>query len=247
MQHRFRSEGDLHGHAVGNLLIVALWELLGDPVAGLDWVGRLLGAHGRVLPMASVPLDIEAVMALDRPTVPTPDRSSGRCVRGQVAVAHDARPRGRPSPWCRTGPAGLPGGRGGRARGRLGRARARVLVHQRAPAPAGARRWPRPLYATRARRLVDAQPGAAAGRDRRLLPGDAPGGAPAARARTCRLDVVLADPAVVPRPRRARRRSQRRSARGLVIADVAAADGQPEHARPRPSRRRPGEIFRQKR
>ena len=25
------------GHAVGNLLIVALWELLGDTVAGLDW------------------------------------------------------------------------------------------------------------------------------------------------------------------------------------------------------------------
>ena len=34
VQHRFRSEGELHGHAVGNLLIVALWELLGDPVAG---------------------------------------------------------------------------------------------------------------------------------------------------------------------------------------------------------------------
>src|SRR5215475_5965012 len=42
----------LGGHAVGNVLIVALWELLGDTVAGLDWVGRLLGAHGRVLPMA---------------------------------------------------------------------------------------------------------------------------------------------------------------------------------------------------
>ena len=45
--------GELHGHAVGNLLIVALWELLGDPrSSGLDWVGRLLGAQGRVLPMA---------------------------------------------------------------------------------------------------------------------------------------------------------------------------------------------------
>ena len=39
LQHRFDSAGDLHEHAVGNLLIVALWELLGDPVAGLDWVG----------------------------------------------------------------------------------------------------------------------------------------------------------------------------------------------------------------
>jgi uncharacterized cofD-like protein len=60
LQHRFTSEGDLDNHAVGNLLIVALWELLEDPVAGLDWVGRLLGARGRVLPMAAVPLGIEA-------------------------------------------------------------------------------------------------------------------------------------------------------------------------------------------
>src|SRR5437763_5971493 len=57
VQHRFLSQGELHGHAVGNLLIVALWELLDDPVAGLDWMGRLLRAEGRVLPMASVPLD----------------------------------------------------------------------------------------------------------------------------------------------------------------------------------------------
>lgn len=60
LQHRFTSEGDLDRHAVGNLLIVALWELLGDTVTGLDWVGRLLGARGRVLPMAAVPLGIEA-------------------------------------------------------------------------------------------------------------------------------------------------------------------------------------------
>src|SRR5690606_30460155 len=78
VQHRFRSEGELHGHAVGNLLIVALWELLGDPVIGLEWVGRLLGAHGRVLPMASVPLYIQAEVEVD-----------GRIttVRGQVACA----------------------------------------------------------------------------------------------------------------------------------------------------------------
>lgn len=60
LQHRFRSSGDLDNHAVGNLLIVALWELLGDTVEGLDWVGKLLGARGRVLPMTSVPLLIEA-------------------------------------------------------------------------------------------------------------------------------------------------------------------------------------------
>ena len=60
LQHRFTSAGDLNQHAVGNLLIVALWEQLGDTVAGLDWVARLLDARGRVLPMSSVPLEIRA-------------------------------------------------------------------------------------------------------------------------------------------------------------------------------------------
>src|SRR5690625_2945918 len=64
LQHRFSSAGPLDGHALGNLLIVSLWELLGDEVAGLDWVGKLLGADGRVLPMAAVPLEIQADVIL---------------------------------------------------------------------------------------------------------------------------------------------------------------------------------------
>jgi uncharacterized cofD-like protein len=79
LQHRFSSSGDLDQHAVGNLLIVALWELLGDTVEGLDWVGRLLGARGRVLPMSAVPLLIEADV-VDRAG------STSRVV-GQSAVA----------------------------------------------------------------------------------------------------------------------------------------------------------------
>ena len=83
LQHRFRSSGEMHDHAVGNLLIVALWELLDGHVDGLDWVGRLLGAHGRVLPMAVTPLDITAeVVGLD-PTKP----KALTTVRGQVEVA----------------------------------------------------------------------------------------------------------------------------------------------------------------
>lgn len=78
LQHRFTTDGELDGHAVGNLLIVALWELLADPVAGLDWVGRLLGARGRVLPMSRTPLAIEADVEIDGRT---------RLVRGQAAVA----------------------------------------------------------------------------------------------------------------------------------------------------------------
>lgn len=60
LQHRFGGDGALAGHSLGNLLIVALWDLLGDTVAGLDLVGGLLRSRGRVLPMAAVPLQIEA-------------------------------------------------------------------------------------------------------------------------------------------------------------------------------------------
>jgi uncharacterized cofD-like protein len=63
MQHRFRPGkgpgGSLDDHATGNLLIVTLWELLGDAVAGLRWAGALLGARGQVLPMSTEPLTIE--------------------------------------------------------------------------------------------------------------------------------------------------------------------------------------------
>lgn len=66
LQHRFPGEGELGGHALGNLLIVALWQLGEDPVAGLDLVGRLLQARGRVLPMSAVPLELHAqVRGLD--------------------------------------------------------------------------------------------------------------------------------------------------------------------------------------
>ncbi|HLS03935.1 MAG TPA: uridine diphosphate-N-acetylglucosamine-binding protein YvcK [Actinomycetales bacterium] len=81
LQHRFDSSGELNGHAVGNLLIVALWQLNEDPVAGLELVGRLLGAQGRVLPMSSVPLEIEAdVTTLE-------DSDERTTIRGQSKVA----------------------------------------------------------------------------------------------------------------------------------------------------------------
>jgi uncharacterized cofD-like protein len=83
VQHRFTGDQDLGGHAVGNVLIVALWELLGDTVQGLDWVGRLLGAHGRVLPMSSVPLDLAVDVEGADPAFPFQITT----VRGQVACA----------------------------------------------------------------------------------------------------------------------------------------------------------------
>jgi uncharacterized cofD-like protein len=69
VQHRFVGEAELGGHAVGNVLIVALWELLGDTVQGL--------------PMASVPLDLVAEVEGADPEHPY----ALSTVRGQVACA----------------------------------------------------------------------------------------------------------------------------------------------------------------
>ncbi|MEU9853098.1 uridine diphosphate-N-acetylglucosamine-binding protein YvcK [Streptomyces sp. NPDC047974] len=84
IQHRFQSKGEMGGHAVGNLLIVALWEQLGgDPVQALDLVGRLLGAQGRVLPMSAVPLELQALVRGHDPERP----EDVDTVRGQATVA----------------------------------------------------------------------------------------------------------------------------------------------------------------
>jgi uncharacterized cofD-like protein len=78
MQYRFTSTGELNGHAVGNLLLAALWDRDEDTVAGLDRVGALLKVVGRVLPMAAQALDIEATFEDSRGT---------HIVHGQAEVA----------------------------------------------------------------------------------------------------------------------------------------------------------------
>ena len=78
MQHRFVSNGELNGHAMGNLLLASMWNAGDDPVVALDRVGELLKVIGRVLPMAAVALDIEGTFTT----------STGRIVvRGQKEVA----------------------------------------------------------------------------------------------------------------------------------------------------------------
>ncbi|MBB3116438.1 gluconeogenesis factor YvcK family protein [Corynebacterium bovis] len=82
LQHRFAGHGALAGHAVGNLVLTGLSEVMGDHVAALDELAVLLGIRGRVLPMSPVPLDLEAeVSGLGE------DPREVTAVRGQVAVA----------------------------------------------------------------------------------------------------------------------------------------------------------------
>ena len=74
LAHRFQ-RGELEGHAVGNLVLVALHELSGgDDVEALRRAGALLGAGGTVLPATLVPVHLRA-------------RVAGRDIHGQVRVA----------------------------------------------------------------------------------------------------------------------------------------------------------------
>jgi uncharacterized cofD-like protein len=82
IQHRFGGSGALAGHPIGNLLLAGLNEVLADPVAALDELGRILGLKGRVLPMCPIALQIEAdVGGLES------DPRMSRVIRGQVALA----------------------------------------------------------------------------------------------------------------------------------------------------------------
>jgi uncharacterized cofD-like protein len=74
LAHRF-TRGELEGHALGNLVLVALQEdAAGDTVAALDRAARLLDAAGRVLPSTLGPVHLCASVG-------------GVQVRGQVRVA----------------------------------------------------------------------------------------------------------------------------------------------------------------
>lgn len=221
VQHRFRTEGDLHGHAVGNLLIVALWELLDDPVAGLEWVGRLLGAQGRVLPMTLVPLDIVAEVEGVDPARPR----DITWVRGQVACAKTpgkvlsvslvpVDPPASPealaaiedADWLVFGP---------------GSWFTSVLPHLQVPELA------RALSKTKARRIVAL--------NLAPQPGETDGFSPhahlevlQAHAPDLRVDVVLADRGVVDDPIALEKAVQSLGGM-LTLADVAAEDGSPRH------------------
>jgi uncharacterized cofD-like protein len=82
LQHRLGGNGALAGHPIGNLLLAGLNEVLADPVAALDELGRMLGVRGRVLPMCPIALQIEAdVSGLEA------DPRMFRLIRGQVAIA----------------------------------------------------------------------------------------------------------------------------------------------------------------
>ena len=89
-EHRYGGTGALAGHAVGNLVLAGLLDVLGDPVDALDEACRLLGVRGRVLPMSPHPVDIEADVTGIRASQAMDGSDGGEVehrIRGQVAVA----------------------------------------------------------------------------------------------------------------------------------------------------------------
>ncbi len=51
LNYRFKSNGDLNGHTVGNLLLTASKEISGSMSNGIEILGKVLNLKGRVLPL----------------------------------------------------------------------------------------------------------------------------------------------------------------------------------------------------
>jgi uncharacterized cofD-like protein len=73
-QHRFGGEGGLAGHTVGNVVLTALAQRLGDFGAAVEAAAALVGARGRVVPGAVSPAELVAQLA------------DGRLVRGEATL-----------------------------------------------------------------------------------------------------------------------------------------------------------------
>ncbi len=74
-QHRFTGRGGLSGHTVGNVVLTALAQRLGDFTSAVRTAADLLGAKGRVLPATD--RCVELVATLD----------DGRVIHGESAIA----------------------------------------------------------------------------------------------------------------------------------------------------------------
>lgn len=225
LQYRFaqmpaETESTLAGHAVGNLLLLGLMEMLGDPVVALDHAAAMVGARGRVLPMARHKVGIEADVRGADPERP----AEVVTVRGQhaVAVAHGhveavriepADPPACPpvieaigsADWLIFGP---------------GSWYTSVLPHLMVPALAAA------IMASPASRLVtmnlaadNETLGLSVADHLAALHWYLPG---------LRVDSVLADAKWVGEPEPVRRAAEALGAR-LILAPVAVADGSPRH------------------
>lgn len=220
LQARFTGDGALSGHAIGNLLIAGLWQQLGDPVAGLDMVADLLRTRGRVLPMSSVPLHIEAdVIGLEEDSPDEMATLSGQAtIASTIGTVQSVRLIPHAPPACEEAVAAVndadavvlgPGSWF-----------TSVIPHLLVPDLAHA------ILTTRARRVLvlniapaDETDGFSASRHIELLAEHAPG---------LRLDVVIADAGFAGGDPHLERYAASLGAR-LVVADIGVRDESPRH------------------
>jgi uncharacterized cofD-like protein len=92
-EHRFR-DGELAGHALGNLVLVGLTETLGSFPDALDEAGRLLKAVGRVVPATVEPVVLKAELTSLDTGLDAGPGVLGTMVEGQTAVANSRGIRG---------------------------------------------------------------------------------------------------------------------------------------------------------
>jgi uncharacterized cofD-like protein len=95
-QYRFKGEGTLGGHSLGNLMIAALTDIEGGFPEGLDAAAAMLGSRGRVLPST-----LEDVVLTARDV-------DGGLVVGQAAVATSPTPISWVAYTCACRPAAYP-------------------------------------------------------------------------------------------------------------------------------------------
>ncbi|HLQ74213.1 MAG TPA: YvcK family protein [Bacillota bacterium] len=62
-QHRFSNNEDLNGHSLGNMLLVALSEVTGDFMQGIQEVSRVFNVKGNIYPISNESLSLHAEMA----------------------------------------------------------------------------------------------------------------------------------------------------------------------------------------
>lgn len=218
LQYRFDSDGPLNHHAVGNLLIVALWELLGDTVGGLDWIARLLGARGRVLPMAAEPLEIEADVEVNGTVTSVVGQTQVALAPGRItqirltppdaAVSKEVIAAVGQADWLVFGP---------------GSWFSSVMPHLVVP------KLQEAIVESRAHRLLTLNIGTGDDESFGMTAADQLD-ALHAHAPDVRFDVVLVDPSQFTSPRRMRAAASRLGAR-LVVSDLRRGDGTARHER----------------
>ncbi|MBC1211369.1 YvcK family protein [Listeria booriae] len=80
MQYRFKVEGDLSGHVIGNLILTALSQLNDSYVEAIEVLSKAMRIRGKVIPATDKPLILNAIM------------EDGSLVQGESVIPMQGQP-----------------------------------------------------------------------------------------------------------------------------------------------------------